>query len=358
MNLQQYPEWEPTITELAASGGTVVIIGGTDAGKTTFCTLLVNATAEVGKRAAIVDGDIGQSEIGPPACVGLGLVDTPVRTLSEITPAGLAFVGATAPRGNLLEHATAIRVLADRAREANPELLVVDTTGFLQGPSAQRLKQAKFALLTPRHVVAIQRKGECDAILAPLRDRTDITVHRLAIPDVIKVKSPAFRAQRRMGKFARYFEDAALQTYGFDDITMTGTWLNQAPSIAPHLLKFLSSTLNARVYHAEEYHRHIGIVTNTLPVMDTRLTTIQEQFRAQAITVTPASRMRHLLVGMGDGSGKLLGLGLIEALDFRRRQIGLLTPIRAPGAVRVLQFGLLRIESTGKEIGTNRPGEV
>ncbi len=358
MALEQYTEWLPAIERIAGDGGTAMLLGGVDTGKTTFCTLAVNAAIERGKRVAVVDADIGQSEIGPPACVGYGTAAEPIRNLAEVPASGHVFVGETAPRGNLLEHAAAVRLAADLLRSLQPDVTLIDTTGFIHGPGARRLKQAKMALLGPRHVVVLQRKDECESLLGMLRYREDIEVHRLPVPSVVVSKSPAFRAQRRASRFARAFEDAEMRYYAFENVALTGTWLNDAAPLAPHLLKFISNSLRVRVFHAEQRDRHLGIVTNAMPTGDSGLALVQEQFRAHAITITPASRLRHLLVGLCDGNNRMLGMGLIEAVDFRRTELGIFTPIRAHAGVRIIQFGLLRVESTGKELGTNRPGEV
>jgi polynucleotide 5'-kinase involved in rRNA processing len=137
-----------------------------------------------------------------------------------------------------------------------------------------------------------------------------------------------------------------------------GTWLGGGAAVAPHLQKFMSNALRLRVFHAEERDRQLGIVTNGPPGGDSGLALIQEQFRAQSITVTPASSLRHLLVGLADHNARLLGLGLIEAIDFRRQEIGILTAIRAHAAVKLIHFGLLRVDATGKELGAIRPGDV
>jgi polynucleotide 5'-hydroxyl-kinase GRC3/NOL9 len=358
MNIHDYPEWEEALAQIVEAGGTALLVGGTDTGKTTFCALLINAALAAGRQVAVVDGDVGQSEIGPPGCVGMGLPSEPVRSLVDVAPAALAFVGAVSPRAHLLEHAAAVRQMADAARAALPDLLVVDTTGMLQGPAARRLKHAKFALLAPEHVVALQRGRECEPILAPLRHADRVRVHRLPVPAIITVKPSALRAQRRAGRFARYFENAELRLYNFDDVVMTGTWLNTGPPLAPHLLRFASNALGVRVYHAEECDRQISLMTSVLPESEQGIGLVQEQFRAQAITLTPAPRLRHLLTGLADGNGRLLGIGLIESLDLRRRQIGILTPIRAPAAVRLIHFGILRVRPDGTEVGANRPGDV
>ncbi|MDI6827561.1 MAG: Clp1/GlmU family protein [Armatimonadota bacterium] len=82
-------EWLPHIEEMLQSPGVTVIIGGVDVGKTTFATLIANHALEAGISVAVVDGDMGQSEIGPPATIGLGLVESPIQLLGDLPPKAL-----------------------------------------------------------------------------------------------------------------------------------------------------------------------------------------------------------------------------------------------------------------------------
>jgi polynucleotide 5'-hydroxyl-kinase GRC3/NOL9 len=358
MPLSDYPEWEETIRGLAGRGGRVLLLGPTDAGKTTFCRLLVNEALAVGRTVAVVDGDVGQSEIGPPACVGMGFAEKEIHALAEIPPAGLRFIGATSPRGAAVELASAMRVLADQAGERAPDLLIMDTTGMVRGAAAVRLKQAKIALLAPTDLVVLQPGRECEPILTPLKFTEGVRVHRPGIAKVIARKSSAMRSQRRAMRFARYFHESVTHTYDFDALAFTGTWLNGGPPMPAHHRKFMADALGLRVYYAEFESRHLGLLTSGYPAREQALSVLQEQFRPQEITVTPAAKVRHLLAGLADANDRLLGLGLIEALDVQRRQIGILTPIRARAAVKVVHFGLLRLQPDGKELGANRVGET
>jgi polynucleotide 5'-hydroxyl-kinase GRC3/NOL9 len=358
MRIEDYPEWRETIESLAETGGTTLILGGTDTGKTTFCTLLANATLERGERVAIVDADIGQSEIGPPGCVSLGLPDAPVAALSQIPPARFAFVGATSPRHHLLEHAVAVRQMCDCARSSQPFLLLIDTTGMIQGPAARRLKQSKLTLLQPDHVVAIQQKAECEALLSPLRFSDAAKVHRLPIASVIRKKTPALRAQRRAGRFALYFQNAETRLFQFDEVAMSGTWLNGGSPLPTPQRKTLISLLGVNVFYAEMCDRHLGVITNVMPRDQDHYGLIQEQFRQQALTITPAAKLRHLLIGLADQNGRTVALGTLESLNFRTREIGIFTPLRAASAVKLLQFGIVRVKPDGTEVGANLPGDV
>ncbi len=355
---EEYAVWQTTIETIAADPGIVLILGDTDVGKTTFARLLVNSLVEQYGRIAYLDGDIGQSEIGPPTCVGLAFASSPVLALSDLPVHNLAFVGSNAPTGLLLEHLAAIRRLADE-RDGCP--LVVDSCGYVGGAGARRLHQHTFDLFAPRHVVALQRRGEIEWFLSPMRRRADCTIHTPDIPAVIGIKPPKFRQQRRVMRFASYFANAKLHTYALDEVALTGTWLNTGTPVAAHLHKYLTQTLQGfgKVYYAETSGRHLGIMTShAVPPQSPQLGLAQEALKAQSVSVTVAPRLRHLVVGLEDAHGKLLGIGLLEALDFRRRSLGILTPIRAPAAACILRFGLLRVQPDGSELGTLKPGEL
>ena len=336
----------------------MLLLGGTDVGKTTFTRLLANRWAEAGLRPAVLDADLGQSEIGPPTCVGLAFCDAPVLALSDLAPHALAFVGSSSPTGYLLEHVAAIRRLADMA-EGRP--LITDTSGYLHGAGARRLNQTTFDLLTLAHVVALQRRGELEPILAPMRKREGCVIHDLPPAAVIGKKPAAFRAQRRALRFGAYFEGAALHAYAFPDVAFVGTWFGGGTPVAPHLLKFLNQSLGAgrKVYYAETTDRELGLMVNQpIPPQSPELALALQEFRAQSVSVTVAPRLKHLLLGLESANGKLLGLGLLEALDFRRGTLGVLTPVRAPAAARIIRFGGLRVTPQGAEIGKLAPGEL
>ena len=70
MPIQVPNEWQDHIDDVKASPGTVVVVGAIDVGKTTFCALLASQGVEAGIPTAVVDADMGQSEIGPPTTIG------------------------------------------------------------------------------------------------------------------------------------------------------------------------------------------------------------------------------------------------------------------------------------------------
>ncbi len=356
--MDEFGEWEGALQTIADSGGGTLVVGATDVGKTTFTRLLINRAIAAGRRVAILDADPGQSEVGPPACAGLAFPEVPLASLSELIPVAIAFVGSISPAGRLPEHITAVRRLADIAMD---RLLVVDTSGYVHGPGARRLIGCVIELLGPANVVAIARGDELNEILSPLRRRSNLCIHLLPVPPAVGRKPPAYRLQRRAMRFAAYFHESQIAQYSIGEVAFTGTWFGCGNPVAPHILRFIGETLGPpyRVYYAETLNHHLGLIANRpIPANGPELGIVLGQLKAKAISITVAPRLKHLLVGLEAGNGKMLGLGLISSLDFRRGLVGVLTPVRTPEAARILHFGTHRITPDGADAGALKPDEL
>lgn len=196
------PEWGAFMDRF--SGGTVYLLGKTDTGKSTFCRFLVEQAAASG-RVAYLDGDCGQSTIGPPATAGLAVYDgdpgTPVATC-------LRFIGSISPAGHLLPLVTALKRLAETAALYRPQVTVVDSPGYVEGEGAREFHASQIELLHPDHVVAIQEQAELEEILAVFRHHPAIQVHRFRVSPAVKSRSRAWRARYREERFRAAFAGA------------------------------------------------------------------------------------------------------------------------------------------------------
>jgi polynucleotide 5'-hydroxyl-kinase GRC3/NOL9 len=345
-----YPEWEEALTRLASATGSVLITGASDVGKTTFTRRLINRVLASGRAPAVLDADIGQSEIGPPGCVGLATVRTDFASLSSQPADYLAFVGSTSPIGLLLEYVGAIRRTLDASRAP---VTVIDTGGLISGVAGRRLHQALLDTLRPAHIVTLQRKSELAGVLGVYRQAPADALIQLPVPACIGAKAPAYRAMRRGTQFAAYFADAKTHLFTFDQVRFANSWLGSGTPVPGHILKYLNETLagTARVYYGEIAGPHLGLMVSRgiradLPGVGVAL----KQLRAEQMTASVAPRWKHLLVGL-EAQGRMLGMGIVESLDFRRRTLGVLTPLRAPGAASTIRIGLFRVQPDGKELG-------
>ncbi|MFQ5521466.1 MAG: Clp1/GlmU family protein, partial [Candidatus Methylomirabilia bacterium] len=160
--------WDAAVRR-ALEGRVILIVGETDTGKTSFTTYLANSLVERGLRVGVVDADLGQSDIGPPTTVGLGLINRPVAHLGEAEVRGLYFVGSTSPQGHLLPAVIGSKRMVEKAFTMGIERVLVDTSGLVQGELGRTLKQHKIDLISPDLLFCLQRADECEHILKPYR---------------------------------------------------------------------------------------------------------------------------------------------------------------------------------------------
>ncbi|MCS7131994.1 MAG: hypothetical protein NZ934_04635, partial [Hadesarchaea archaeon] len=65
---------------------------------------------------------------------------------------------------------------------------------------------------------------------------------------------------------------------------------------------------------------------------------------------------RDLLVGLVDKTNELLGIGIIERIDYARERMTVITPVKDGGKVSAVQIGSMKVKPSGKEVGVLRPG--
>src|SRR5919109_4035532 len=140
---------DPAALEAAARVRVTVIVGAGDTGKTTLAAQLASALAARGARVAVVDADVGQSEIGPPATVGLGAVSRRLGRLRDADLIALEFIGDTSPVRRIGQTADATGRLVRRALAEGFAHVIVDTGGLVEGALGLALKRAKLRAADP-----------------------------------------------------------------------------------------------------------------------------------------------------------------------------------------------------------------
>jgi polynucleotide 5'-kinase involved in rRNA processing len=284
-------ELEEAFERLLAEPGVVFLLGGLDSGKTTFGVELLRRANEAGIPSALVDADVGQSTTGPPTTVGLRFCDDlPAVDRGALQAAdGLAFVGSYSPRLHLLPLVAGTAKLTGRARAAGCRLIVVDTTGLVSGIYGQMLKFSKMDLVAPDWVVAFRRGGELEPILGIAERFTPASVVEIDVAGAIEERSVEERMSFREKQFASYFAEGTLRWRIKPSVFM--------PTLPPEF---------------------------DLALLDS------------------------LVVGMEDGKGSCVGIGVLE-YDQAERALRMLSPV-AEG-VRGLRLGSVKIDISGRSKG-------
>ena len=194
------------VDDLVRERGVVMLIGAPDTGKTTLAKKLLAEALRAGRNLALVDGDVGQTTVGPPACVGLKWVRSEADLDRLAVADQMRFVGAVQPDGVVLSQVVATAALVDAAR-AEADLVVLDTTGSVSGVVGQTLKYHKAELCRPEMVVALQRGGEMEPIVGMLRRFFNTRVETVGIDPSVTPVSAEQRRSERAKRFAEAFAE-------------------------------------------------------------------------------------------------------------------------------------------------------
>ncbi len=197
--------------------GICLFLGAADTGKTS----LIKEKAEklAGRQpVGIVDADIGQSHIGPPATVGWAVAERIEFDFSKVEAQGISFVGDITPSGHLLQLTAGIVQCVERASKIS-KLILIDTPGFIRGPAACALWWTIQRILQPQVIIAAQRDNELNDILAGLK-LPDFRLELIEVPEEIPLKSMQERQNYRQEKFREYFRKADIFNIDLDKVAI------------------------------------------------------------------------------------------------------------------------------------------
>ncbi|UCD71581.1 MAG: hypothetical protein JSW70_00920 [Syntrophobacterales bacterium] len=284
-------DWMDLIEAIHRKKGSVLILGASDTGKSTLAHLLVIQLSQMGNVVALVDGDIGQSVLGPPATIGLALFESAIQQLDDVQTMASYFVGSTSPQGHMLEMLVGIKRIVDRAIQLEPEIIIIDTTGFVSGETAWELKFQKVDLLKPAHLIGLQRRREIEGLLRPNQFRPDMVIHRLKTPEKVRVKSPEQRKSNRSRKFAAYFREVKLYKKSLEGIIV----------VSPFKVRYRGKGLNG------------------------------------------------VLLGLNDEANFNLGLGILEHMDLHRGTISFVAPELDSDSIRLIRIGSIEVDLFGND---------
>ncbi len=209
--------------DLTSWTGNVLIVGGSDSGKSTFARHLYARLLEAHPAVAFLDLDVGQNSFGLPGTVAVARNRPGEGT--PFPPRGsrrVCFVGSNTPVRHLLEMTRALhRILAGAPAVRGVEALVVDTTGFVSASyGGMNLKWTQVEMLRPCTVVAFQSGEALRTLLEPLRRLPDVRVVALPVPDAVRRRSSEERRAYRTRAYRSYFQGASTLTFDYPTLAV------------------------------------------------------------------------------------------------------------------------------------------
>jgi polynucleotide 5'-kinase involved in rRNA processing len=243
------------------------------------------------------------------------------------------------------------RWLADRADQQVVSRLVVNTSGFIQGTGAQRLKWAQIELLAPRLILALEREKELQPILIPLIRQHPAAVVRLPLSRRAVSKSVEFRRQYREERFKRYFRNSRRYFFPIDRLAWRGLPLGQGETLALNQRQRLGEDLGTPVLYGEVSASLAVLILKHHP--EVRETVgIEAQLAVKNVLWLAAPTIEMRLVGLLDENFIVLALGLILPSAWERQEVTIWSPLppERREQVRHCRVGRLRLNLHGREL--------
>lgn len=263
-----------------------MVVGKADVGKTSFCTYLVNNLVGAKQKVAVLDGDLGQSDIGPPCTVAYAFIAKPLIELYDLKVENAFFVGVTSPSEALSKTIEGLVLMKEQILDRTTDFVIVNTDGWVEGEEAVEYKSQLAEKLEPDVILCIQQKAELEPLLAAL-----IKFRKIVIEPsfTVKQRSAEKRKHLREMSYAKYLRDAKVRSLPLSQLTLEEK--------TPQTIKRLKE--------------------------------------------------KGLLLGLYDAQRKFLGIGILREIDSVRKTLKVFTSVSTNPSIIVI--GKVRLDENFKE---------
>jgi polynucleotide 5'-hydroxyl-kinase GRC3/NOL9 len=326
---------------------TVMILGDADSGKSSLCAFLANKALMEKLAVAIIDADLGQSDVGPPTTVGLAYVSKPVRDMFYVKANRLCFVGSTSPSGVEEQVVQCILDLKNRALGEKRQLLIINTDGWIEGEEAARYKATLTEAVRPDTVVAIKQGEELLSVMGGLANSKVLTVEPSSA--AARRDREKRKALRELG-YKKYLKNSKVESLPLNWVRIEGIHSTEALFLTNERVRKIEEALGVQPVFCEETAEAIWVVLKHSQRLDfERIRNAEDAFK-KSVRVAWKGDEKGLLVGLHGEDDRFLGLGILCDIDYRRRMLKVSTPVSQKASV--IKVGHVRLDNQCKELGT------
>ena len=264
----------------------ILTVGDVDSGKSTLCTYLANMLLDKYPSVSVIDADVGQSDIGPPATIGLGVTDGCLLSLADLNLISMFFVGHTSPAAVTDKIISGIRKLT-QLPPAGRDPLIINTDGWVAGDEACAFKARMIDEIHPDLVAAIGSD-----YVNPIVDVVRATTIKVRSPSVIRKRNREERRKLREFSYRKHLEGSVTRHVEFNRTRLRG-----------------AEVRNGRLIGATQKLRSI--------------------------------------VGFLNDDDFLLDIGILKGVEQGNGILRIYTPFKKP--VSAVEFGAVKLDESGKE---------
>jgi polynucleotide 5'-hydroxyl-kinase GRC3/NOL9 len=324
-----------------------MVLGTADSGKSSFCTYLVNRQLQEKRKVVVLDGDLGQSDIGPPCTVAYASVTKRLTDLFSLRAKNAFFVGATSPAGVIHKVIEGLSLLKEETLDSDPDIVIVNTDGWIEGEDAIYYKIKLVEELKPGIVFFIQQRDELVQISNALEKFKKVVVES---PEAIRQRSNEKRRSLRELGYIKYLGNAKVQScpLGWLKIEENETFGLGKKHVSMRYAKQIYDLLGMKPLQFTESEGKISIIIGQKRwINEENLRKVEEFTKKKAIVVRKGEE-QGLLTALYDAEKRFLGIGVLQEIDYLRKTIKIFTPVLKEASM--VTIGSVRLDRNMKEL--------
>lgn len=325
---------------------TAMVIGAVDSGKTGFCTFLINKLLNEGQKVAILDGDLGQSDIGPPCSVSYAFVTKPLTDLFGLRAENAFFVGFTSPSRAVNKVLEGLASSKRKILGNNPDFVIVNTDGWVEGEDAVKYKLQLVEKLNPDIILCIQQKDELASLLEALQKLRKVSVDS---PSAIRQRSTEKRRSLRELGYAKYLGNAKVKTIPLSWLKIEeDEWIGLGRNYGNMAQAGkIYGLLGMKPLHLAELCDKICVVIGKRRWIGSENIKNVEEITKKKVVVIHKGEEKGLLMALYDDERNFLGIGSLREIDYIRNVMKIYTPVSEK--ISIATVGRVKLDENLKE---------
>ncbi|NPA05512.1 MAG: hypothetical protein GXO09_05415 [Crenarchaeota archaeon] len=339
-------EWLSAADRLASTES-VMVVGPTDAGKTSLTITLINRGLAAGRRVGVIDADVGQADVGPPGFVSAAMVDGKLVTLRRLRARYSRFIGSITPSRLEERVVGAIVDLYWRLKSTEGAgLVVIDTDGWTSTLQALEYKANACRLIDCSAAVCVGCRDELAEVFRRVFSFTETLI--LPSPAVRRERSHAERRELRREAYARYLEGAVERVVGLGEVRILGSCLFSGRMLSGSEVEELSRMLDVRVIAASETMDSLYIYYDGGEPRREDIAAVSARYGGKHVYLYRRGCEENTLSAIPVEPG-LDVIAILRGIDFSKGEARLLTSYQ--GEIKTIILGLVRLTENLEEAG-------
>ncbi|MEM2911311.1 MAG: Clp1/GlmU family protein [Candidatus Bathyarchaeia archaeon] len=344
---QSWSKAHEELLTLKSKPVTAMVLGAADSGKTSFCTYLINKLLNKERKIVILDGDLGQSDIGPPCTVAYAFVSKPVTDLFNLEVENAFFVGVTSPSMNVEKVLQGLTFLKEEILSNNPDFIIVNTDGWVEGEDAVKYKNQLVEKINPDVIFCIQKDEKLAPLLATLKN---YKVFIIDSPLTIKQRTKEKRRSLRELGYIKYLRNARVRSIPLNWLRIENDEnLGLGKNLGnPRREREICELLGMKPLHMAELADKIFIVTGKEHLINSERIRKIEEFTGKKVVVSWKGEEEGLLTALYDGEKRFLGIGVLREINYWKKIMKIYTSVSS--GICAVALGKVRLDKNLKEI--------